>query len=158
MTDEFDEENETEGTPKREPLDPNIRKELREAQATKQELADLKRSVIFDKAGIPEDGLGSMFRNGYNGDVSVQAVKAKATEYGLLKAAPVQIDETSNDSELEALRRTQGATTGGDSAQPDPQQAFLEALAAAKTPEDVMAVSRGDLGRRLGIVTVGSQQ
>jgi hypothetical protein len=158
MTDFDDDGNEIEpeedesGTNQKPVLDANIRKQLRAAEAATKELAELKRSVQFDKAGIPEDGLGTMFRKGYEGEVTVEAIKAKATEYGLLKpAGELNTDDTSNDSELEALRRAQGATATGDGPAPDKQQQYLEALANAKTAEEADAVVNGPLGKAVGV-------
>jgi len=150
--DELDYEVETE---ERQPLDPNIRKQLREAEKARKELDSLKaeletqkREVQFSKAGIPDSGLGQLFRKAYDGESSQEAIHKAAMEYGILQAPE---EPSTDDSELAALRRAQGATIGTTGAMPDPQQMYLEALAAATTPDEVMKVVEGDSGKKLGI-------
>jgi len=140
----------------RQPLDPNIRKQLREAEKARKELDGLKaeletqkREVQFSKAGIPDSGIGSLFRKAYDGETSQEAIRAAAEEYGILQSESTE--NYSNDAELDALRRTQGATVGNSGAMPDPQQMYLEALASASTPEEVMRIVEGDSGKKLGV-------
>ena len=140
----------------RQPLDPNIRKQLREAEKARKELDGLKaeletqkREVQFSKAGIPDSGIGSLFRKAYDGDTSQEAIRAAAMEYGILQSESTE--DFSNEAELDALRRTQGATVGNSGAMPDPQQMYLEALASASTPEEVMRIVEGDSGKKLGV-------
>ena len=156
MTD-FDEYEDEQEVVERQPLDPNIRKQLREAEKARKELetvrAELesqKREVQFSKAGIPDTGVGSLFRKAYDGETSAEAIRAAAQEYGILQSEQVQ-EVPSNDSELDALRRAQGATIGNSGAMPDPQQMYLEALASASTPEEVMRIVEGDSGKKLGV-------
>lgn len=156
MTD-FDEyEEDEQEVVERQPLDPNIRKQLREAEKARKELDGLKaeletqkREVQFSKAGIPDSGVGSLFRKAYDGETSQEAIRAAAQEYGILKSESDEV--SSNDSELDALRRAQGATIGNSGAMPDPQQMYLEALASASTPEEVMRIVEGDSGKKLGV-------
>jgi hypothetical protein len=129
-------------------LDPNIRKQLREAEkarkeaeALRSELAHQKREIEFTKAGIPENGLGSLFRKAYDGEATADAIRAAAAEYGILQ--PTQAPTAavpSTDVELEALRRAQGATIGTSGVGPDLGQEFLSRLAEANSPEEVMKV------------------
>ena len=149
---EYEDEQEVE----RQPLDPNIRKQLREAEKARKELDGLKaeletqkREVQFSKAGIPDSGIGSLFRKAYDGETSQEAIRAAAEEYGILQSESTE--NYSNDAELDALRRTQGATVGNSGAMPDPQQMYLEALASASTPEEVMRIVEGDSGKKLGV-------
>src|ERR1035437_8917688 len=150
-----DDENEEPVIPKP-PLDKNIRAQLREAEkdrkelvAIREELAAAKRNANYDKAGIPEDGLGSMFRKGYVGEDSVDAIRKSAVDMGLINAVTSKDDL--NDSELDALRRTQGATTGSDGNSPDASQLYLTQLAESKSVEDVMAAVNGDSGKKIGV-------
>ena len=149
---EYDDDQEVE----RQPLDPNIRKQLREAEKARKELDGLKaeletqkREVQFSKAGIPDSGIGSLFRKAYDGETSQEAIRAAAEEYGILKSESTE--DTSSNAELDALRRTQGATVGNSGAMPDPQQMYLEALASASTPEEVMRIVEGDSGSKVGV-------
>ena len=138
---DFDEQYEDE-TPT-EPLDANIRKQLREAEKTRKEMEILraeiaaeKREVQFAKAGIPETGVGSLFRKAYDGEATAEAIRNAAQEYGILEApAPAT---ASGDSELDALRRAQGATIGTTGALPDPGQKFLADIQGATSPEQIL--------------------
>jgi hypothetical protein len=55
-------------------------KELEAALAASQAQADraaqLEREAVFLKAGVPSDGVGTYFLKGYDGDMTVEAVKA----------------------------------------------------------------------------------
>lgn len=143
------------------PLDPNIRKQLREAEKARKELeavrAELereRREVQFSRAGIPETGVGALFRKAYDGSADAEAIRKAAEEYGIINApvsapAPDQLP----NGELEALRRAQGATIGTSGAMPDPGQEYLSALSEAKSPEEVMAIIQGQSGQSLGLWT-----
>jgi hypothetical protein len=151
---EYDDDQEVE----RQPLDPNIRKQLREAEKARKELDGLraeletqKREVQFSKAGIPDSGIGSLFRKAYDGETSQEAIRAAAQEYGILKDPNEVIETPSNDAELAALRRAQGATVGTSGVQPDAGQLYLERLAEAATPEEVMRIVEGNSGKELGV-------
>lgn len=154
--DDFDDEQENQ------PLDPNIRKQLREADKARKELETLKaqvelerRETFFAKVGIPESGAGALFRKAYDGDASLEAIRSEAEKYGILQSAQEarQIEEASYDSELEAQRRAQGATVGSTGATPDMSEEVLAALAEAKTPEDVMRVVQSGSGQKVGMWT-----
>jgi len=154
--DDFDEQEQ-----QNQPLDPNIRKQLREAEkarkeldALRQELENQKREVLLAKAGIPDSPLGNLFRDAYRGEADLEAIRQKAREYGILDAPAQQVDQ-SFDHELEAQRRAQGATIGSVGATPDPQQEYFAALAGASSVEEVMRIASGDVGRKVGVSTVG---
>jgi len=153
--DELDEETSNQ------PLDPNIRRQLREAEKARkeleqmrQELENSRRDVLLTKAGIPDSPLGNLFRDAYRGEADIDAIRAKAREYGILEHQPQPVEQ-SNDPELEALRRAQGATIGSVGATPDAQQEYLAALANATTVEEIMRISSGELGRKVGVTTTG---
>jgi len=153
--DEFDEE------PQNQPLDPNIRKQLREAEKARKELEQMrqeldnqKREVLLAKAGIPDSPLGNLFRDAYRGEADLDAIREKAREYGILEV-PAQQATPSSDIELEALRRAQGATIGSVGATPDPTQEYYAALANASSVEEVMRIASGDVGRKVGVTTTG---
>ena len=153
--DELDEETSNQ------PLDPNIRRQLREAEKARkeleqmrQELENSRRDVLLTKAGIPDSPLGNLFRDAYRGEADLDAIREKAREYGILDV-PASQATPSNDLELEALRRAQGATIGTVGATPDPQQEYYAALAGASSVEEVMAIARGDVGRKVGVTTTG---
>jgi hypothetical protein len=128
-------------------------KARKELDALRSELETQKRETLLAKAGIPDSPLGNLFKDAYKGEADLEAIRQKAREYGILDA-PRQ-EEPSNDLELEALRRAQGATIGSVGATPDPQQEYYAALAGASSVEEVMAIARGDVGRKVGVTTTG---
>ena len=142
------------------PLDPNIRKQLREAEKARKELADVRaeleaerREVQFSRAGIPETGVGALFRKAYDGSADAEAIRKSAEEYGILNSPTQEPVQATSNGELEALRRAQGATIGTSGAMPDPGQEYLSALTEAKSPEEVMAIIQGQSGQSLGLWT-----
>ena len=154
--DEFEDEQENQ------PLDPNIRRQLREADKARKELETLKaqvelerRETFFAKVGIPESGSGALFRKAYDGEASVEAIRLEAEKYGILQSAQQEspVQEISYDAELEAQRRAQGATVGSTGAMPEPSEEVLTALAAATTPEEVMKVVQSGSGQKVGMWT-----
>lgn len=142
------------------PLDPNIRRQLREAEKARKELESLRaelgaqqREVLYAKAGIPETGVGALFRKADEGEMTVEAVRKRAEEYGIFGSTPSQPASDPADAELSALRRAQGATIGTSGALPDPGQEFLTQLAEASSPEEVMKIVSGQSGQNLGLWT-----
>lgn len=152
---------EGEAADSREALDPNIRRQLKEAKKARQELEEAraeleaqKRELLFSRAGIPESGLGSLLRKAYDGPADADAIRKAAEEYGIINgtpSAPAEVD--ASHAELDALRRAQGATIGTTGAMPDPSQEFAARLAEAKTPDEVMAIVQGQTGQSLGLWT-----
>ena len=132
----------------REPLDPNIRKALKQSEANakaateaRAEVESMKREIAFTKAGIPEDGVGGYFRKGYEGDISPDAIKAEAEKAGILQAPPAQVP----NEELEQLRAVHSASaTSPSSGTPNPAtyQSWLNEVAGATTEAQVMALVR----------------
>lgn len=163
MTDEFDDEfedEEQEQPQQREPLDPKIRKQLRDAKATAKELAELKVELASTRlsataglAGFPNTPLANIALKGYEGEVTTEALRKYGEELGLVTAAPPSAEELQLDSELVALRRAQGATIGSSGTTPDPEQEFLANLSNASTEQEVMDIVRGDSAAKLGVYT-----
>jgi len=130
-------------------LDPNIRKQLRQAKKLQAErdsafaeLESFKRDVTFTKLGISEDGIGRLFRKAYDGDVTPEAVLAAAEEYGIISRQQSNERDANSDTdaELRQLTRVQGATVGSSGSNPvAPEQRMAAGLADASTPEQVMA-------------------
>src|SRR6266566_2787510 len=66
----------------------NTRKKARQADAAMAERDAAKRELMLMKAGIDlETPHGRLFAKGYDGDLTLEAVKASATDYGLLTPA-----------------------------------------------------------------------
>ena len=136
-------------------LDPNIRKQLREAEkmrreleAVRQELENQQKENQITRAGIPDNGLGSLFRRAYDGPMDVESIRKAAEDYGILQPSR---EVPATDAELDALRRTQGATVGSSGARPDQGQEFMAQLREASSPEEVMRIVQGEAGQSLGL-------
>src|ERR1035437_6530438 len=73
-------------------LDPNIRKQLRQARKISKERDEMsvrattaERQLALLKAGIPADGVGELFAKAYDGPLEADAIKEEARKYGLLQ-------------------------------------------------------------------------
>ena len=95
-------------------------------------LATLERQLVFRDAGIPTDKRGQLFMKAYDGDMTLDAVKAAAIDYEV-----IQPDSADTTPETEAQDRLLKAAGGGDTPhKPDLEQAILNAT----TPEEVMRI------------------
>ena len=110
----------------------NLRKQAKEGKKAQRELEHLKRDLVFKEAGIPEEGPGKLFRKAYDGDVSEDAIRAAAQEYGILDAPP---NSEPSPQEQQAVQRAAAATAGASS---PPPESIEEALAQTdKLPEQL---------------------
>jgi len=81
----------------------------KEADEAKLEAQNAKRELALMKAGIDLDSpTGKLFVKAYDGEITVEAIKAAAGEYGLI--ATSQTTEVAND--LAAIDRVSQASTG----------------------------------------------
>jgi hypothetical protein len=72
-----------------------LRKALEKANRERAEIekahAALMKDLLFTKVGVPEDGVGVYFRKGYDGEFTIEAVRAAAEAANLLGSkAPVE--------------------------------------------------------------------
>lgn len=106
-------------------------KELREAQKL---LAEMRRDRTFALAGIPEAGLGNLFRRGYDGPDDVDAIKAAAVEYGILEP----VEQNKVDASLRGHEAAQAAASGA--AVPDPRVDLDARMRAAKSAQELAQI------------------
>ena len=129
-----------------EPLDPNIRAALRAAQADKQRVAELEREIAFTKAGVPDDTLGTVFRKGWDGDTTPEAIKAAWDEIAPAPPAPppVESGDSGVDPQLQAeLDAQQRIAQVGASGEPGSgEQTYEDAIRSAKSEAEVLALIR----------------
>lgn len=120
----------------------NLERKAKEADAAKAEAQAAKRELAILKAGIDlESPTGKLFAKAYDGEASVDAIKAAATEYGLIgtesaPAAPTPAPSVSND-ELAAHQRIAQTSAGANSAG---QYDARDAVANAQSVEEVLAI------------------
>lgn len=128
-------------------LDPNIRKQLGRARAAEKERDEAleraqaaERELALARAGIPDSPMGKFFAESYAGELSSEAIRAKATELGLLGAdqgAPAGAAQP-DPADLEAQRRL--AQAGGQPPPvPDKAAEFMQAVRAGKSQAEVLA-------------------
>lgn len=118
-----------------------LRKQLKasEAKARKlaEELAAFQRTSAFRDAGVdPNDPKARYFVKGYDGELTVEAIKAEAEAAGLLEQ-----ESTIPASEQRAAEQAAEITAGADAPQYLDKQAEYEAeMAKAVTKEEIFAV------------------
>lgn len=122
----------------------NLERKAKEADAAKAEAQAAKRELALLKAGIDlESPTGKLFAKAYDGEASVDAIKAAATEYGLIgtesapAAAPAQAAPSVSNDELAAHQRIAQTSAGANNAgQYDPR----DAVNSAESVEEVLAI------------------
>lgn len=62
-----------------------------------------ERRAAFAEAGIPSEGVGALFRKAYDGDVTLEAIQASASEYGISGQSAANTSPAPSDGELQAM-------------------------------------------------------
>jgi len=130
MTEEMPTEDETVSQESK----PNWRRDM-EARAKAGDeavarLAQLEREVAFRDAGVdPANKQGQYFMKGYEGEMTVEAIRLEATELGLIGASASDTQEPSIDYEAER-RISMAADDAGPVTNPE-----LDALIARTSNE-----------------------
>lgn len=110
-----------------------LRARAEKAAELERKLADYERRDAFRDAGIDlNDPRNKYFVKGYEGELSAEAIKAKAIEDGFL--ADVEQQERTN--ELQAHQRADRATSG----EPPVATDFQAELANAKNEAEVLQI------------------
>lgn len=109
-----------------------LRKAADRGRAAQAEAEALRRELAFAKAGIDTDSkAGKMLLKSYEGELTVEAIKAEAEEIGLFKPQEPASTETATPEEREQtdIRAglATGATAAGSPPDEDPQTAALRA-------------------------------
>ena len=144
---EYDDDDTEEQEFRREPLDKNIREQMRRdektakeatarATAAEERLKQIEGDLAHTKAGIPETGWGEYFRKGYSGDLNPEAIKQAAQAAGLLEAPQAQIP----DRELEQMRDIQSTSASSLATTTVGYEGWLSKIANASSIEEVMAL------------------
>ena len=115
-----------------------LREKARSADEAQTKLAELERKVLFSEAGIDLSNKGGQyFAKGYEGELTVEAIKAEAEEVGLFqRKAP----STSGVPKEEMARHQQMSRTtagGGDPSTED----YAALIAAAGSADEVMQIA-----------------
>lgn len=98
-------------------LDPKIREHMRKLEKEnaeqKQALKSAQLQGIYAELGIPKEKGGLLFRDNYNGEATVEAVREAATKYDVLPNGGQTPEELERQAQLEALARINSSTDQG---------------------------------------------
>lgn len=137
MPDEDDENQEPEGISLSRDDLRQLREKARAADDYQAKLVELERKVLFNEAGLNLADKGAQyFMKGYEGDLTVEAIKAEAEEVGLFrKEEPKsQVPQQEMQQHQQMNRTTAG---GGDPSTED----YAALIAAASSAEEVMQIA-----------------
>ncbi len=98
------------------------------AAADREQLATFQRAAAFDRLNIPPTGTGKLFRDTYQGELTDEAIVAKATEYGVVQPPTNATAPTIPGVDMDAMSRMQAALAGS---------------ATGPTTNDAMALLQG---------------
>lgn len=113
---------------------------LEEANKALGEYSSLKREMAFIKAGIdPADPRAKYFVKGYDGELTVEAIKAAAAEVQLLGGAATQTLDVDRQ-QLQAHQQIGQASA--QAINPDSEAAYEAAIRAARSDKEVVAIAR----------------
>jgi hypothetical protein len=116
------------------------RLEAAEAAAREAEIA--KRELAFVKAGVnPDDPASKYFVKGYDGELTVEAIKAAATEARLLGPAQDAQQQQRQQTNQDLQVHDQIADASRNGTLPQAEQEYMQKLAAARNPAEVMALA-----------------
>lgn len=133
--DQFDQD-ETEGrNPVRDRMK-QLETELAEVRAKAAEAEAAQRKLAFIEAGVDiNTPTGKLFAKAYDGEVSLDAVKAAATEYGLIGEAP-KVNADSGEQ-----RAWTAASQSHSTGAPAPGAGDIrEAIRKARNPQELNAI------------------
>jgi hypothetical protein len=123
-------------------LDPNIRAQLgkvreheQAAQAATARAEAAERELAFAKAGVPDDAGGQIFRRGYDGDLTTDAIKESYEE-----AFVGRTQEPPPVSEAELAQQRQIAAAGAGSTPAAGTIRYEDAINSARNEAEVMAL------------------
>lgn len=114
-------------------LERRLQEATTQAQQAQQAQQQAERKLAFFEAGVPLDNpLATYFVNGYQGDLTADAIKAEAAKVGLIQTQQPQPNPTAEQAAAwqPFTEATQGMTVPGE-------RNWDGELAAAKTPADV---------------------
>lgn len=110
----------------------------------------VEREAAFLKAGLADLPHRSLFEKTYEGEMNAEAIKEAAKQYGLVPDPTATTTPTpENRADLDAIRRTQQASSGAPAGAP---MDFGDALDRARSPQEwdaIMANAPADSGIRL---------
>ena len=129
--------------PLREQLD-RLEKQNKALQKQVEEASKATRALEFVKAGVDVNTpMGRYFVNGYDGDLTTDAIKAAAEEAGLLQAKPQPAEDAIPATEQDALRQMQQVSAD---AVPDGTRNWDAEIESAKSEQEVIDLHKARHG------------
>lgn len=130
---------------------PNWRRELEEkarrADDLEAQLAEVKRQQAFNEAGITSANPAyKYFTKGYDGEMTVDAIKVAATEAGVLQTN----QQASAQQDSPMLSQYDRIANASEGATPAPTTDLVEGINQAQTVEEVMALMSSHNDPRTG--------
>ena len=121
----------------KDPVRAHLRKLEAENKRKDEELAALKsaqRELVFLKAGInPDDPKAKYFVKGYDGEMTVEAIRQAAEEASYIPSQRKEIEQ-----DAQAFGRLNRAATHGETSEPVVD--YAEKIRKAKSPDEVMQI------------------
>ena len=115
-----------------------LREKARAADDAQAKLAELERKVMFSEAGIDLSTKNAQyFTKGYEGEMTVDAIKAEAEEMGLFKKEEQQRQQIPQQ-EMQMHQQLNKTTQGGGDPSTEDYQALI---ASASSAEEVMQIA-----------------
>jgi len=115
-----------------------LREKARTADEATSKLAELERKVMFSEAGIDLSNKNAQyFAKAYEGDMTVEAIKAEAEEIGLFRKAEIQQQQIPQQELQMHQQMSRSAQGGGDPSTED----YAALIASAGSAEEVMQIA-----------------
>lgn len=133
---EYDEFDDEEPTPTRNPLRERMKElesELKALRAEKAETEAVRRELAFTKAGIPDTAATKYFVKAYDGPLDPEAIRNAAVEAGYLSPEP----QPEVKAEQNAWQRSTQAAAGADNVEPP---SLTERIRNAQSEAEVLAI------------------
>jgi hypothetical protein len=118
-----------------------LRREKREREKSDERAKTAEKDLAFMRAGIDTstNPMAGYFVKGYDGEITPEAIKAKAIEVGLLQAPPPPEPDPVKQANLAAGERIATTAQGGGSITPAGTAALDEAFVQGGTEAMIQA-------------------
>ena len=119
-----------------------LRKQTQATKAAEAKAVAAQRESAFLRAGIDPDakeGMAGLFAKGYDGDLTVEAIKAAALSTGLIQPPPATAAQVQGVEDLAASQRIAGAANAAQGY--DQEAAQRQAMADAYASGGIEAMT-----------------
>lgn len=127
----------------------NLRAQAKKAAQWQKKAEALEREVLGMKSGLKPSKMTDLFLKTYEGELTVDAVRAAAAELGLIAEEQGESDGSNQNSEERAAHERISKASAG--AKGDDTWDYEAAIKNAKTQDEVLAAYRRKGGQVSGI-------